>query len=126
MALTGSPWPVDRGNGFTYNFVSSQRSFAEIDKSGEAFGAAMAAMLGNPAGVRAFFHEFDKNLVGTHSEVRRRRPDLSAKMPSGPELRYLDATVIHVRNGYVRDYEEQVKALAAGSKNSVRQPGLAR
>lgn len=125
----GSHWialTADRGSGFTYNFVSSQKDFADIEKSGEAFGASIAAMLGNRTGMASFFHEFDKNLAGSHSGVRRRRPDLSANMPSGSELskavgklRYVDATVIHIRSGYLRDYEEQIKTLAAGTKGTV-------
>ena len=125
----GSNWialAVEQGPGFTINFVSRHDSYAAMEKSDNAFVAAIAAVTGGPAGVPAFFREIDKTLTGSRSEVRMRRPDLSANLPSAEEgmkavgkMRYLRTSVVRLRPGYVRDYEEQIKLLAAGTKNTV-------
>src|ERR1700730_593918 len=118
------------GDGNVFQFTSTRQDYADIDKVNEAemnaankaFGKENAEKMGR---------DFQNCLLWSHSELRRRRWDLSRKAPTDPaayakfigESRVLRTTAVHVRPGRIADFEALLKeAKEAGEKNANTPP----
>jgi hypothetical protein len=118
------------GEGNVYQFTSTRKDYADIDKTNEAVMAAVNKAFGKEAGQK-MEQDFNNCLVWSRSELRRRRWDLSRKAPQGPEAyakfigesRLLRTTAVHIRPGHVPDFEALSKEMKeAGEKNPDTQP----
>jgi len=97
-------------------YVSARANYAGIDAGMQTFENALMKGLG-PAAMGKLFADFNNTVVGTRGEIRRRRLDLSANVPSDPaasnrivgEARYLRTAIVRVRPGRAPDYEAQLK-----------------
>ena len=117
------------GEGDVYVFTSTRSSYADIDKANEAVMGAVRKAFGPQT--EKVMQDFGNCLASSHSELRRRRWDLSRKAPADAaayakligESRYLRTTAVHVRPGRVGDFEALLKDLkAAGEKAANAQP----
>src|SRR5437773_463863 len=72
------------GEGNVYQFTSTRKDYADIDKTNEAVMAAVNKAFGKEAGQK-MEQDFNNCLVWSRSELRRRRWDLSRKAPQGSE-----------------------------------------
>jgi hypothetical protein len=120
------------GQGYTYAFVSWRQNYAEVDKRTDAFMDALDKAYGKD-NAEKLFHEWDSCLVSSRTELRKRRPDLSRKVPNDMTAyanmvgtsRVLRTTVVHVRPGRGADFEALFKdAQTAGEKLDSTQPLL--
>ena len=120
------------GDGYTYVFITQRQDYADVDKGGEAFMSALNKGLGKPAALK-LLADWNNCLVSSHSEIRARRPDLSAKMPKDPqsfaklvgETRVIRTLAIHVRPGHDAEFEALVKEInSRGERMSDTQPVL--
>jgi len=120
------------GEGSTYVFVTQRKDYADVDKGYEAFMGALNKAFGKQAAEK-LLSDWNSCLIGWHAELRRRRPDLSRKMPADPQSlakliggsRVLRTSVIHVRPGHVADFEALLKeAKERGDRNPDAQPLL--
>jgi hypothetical protein len=118
------------GEGNIYQFTSTRKDYADIDKTNEAVMAAANKAFGKEA-AQKMEQDFNNCLVWSRSELRRRRWDLSRKAPQGPEAyakfigesRLLRTTAVHIRPGHVPDFEALSKEMKeAGEKNPDTQP----
>jgi hypothetical protein len=113
------------GEGNTYYFVSSQSSYGDIEKSFGMLDTAMNKVYGE-AGTEKIFQDFGSALVSSHSEIRRRRWELSANPPSDMsdymkrvgESRWVRTTTVHVRVGQAMVFESAMKDLKAALENA--------
>jgi hypothetical protein len=121
---------VQFGEGYTYAFVSWRQDYAEIDKATDAFMNAVDKAYGKE-NAEKIFHEWDSCLVSSRTELRKRRPDLSRKVPNDMTAyanlvgtsRVLRTTTVHIRPGRAADFEALLKdAQAAGEKLDTTQP----
>lgn len=131
----GDHWLAEEmvyGENYTYAFVSPRSDYATIDKGNDAFMGALNKAYGKEAAEKTL-HDWDNCLTGARTELRRRRFDLSRKVPASAvdyakligESRVLRSTVVHVRPGHVADFEALLKdAKAAGESNPNTQPVL--
>ncbi len=117
------------GEGDVYVFTSIRSSYADIDKANEAVMGAVRKAFGPQT--EKVMQDFGSCLASSHSELRRRRWDLSRKAPADAaayakligESRYLRTTAVHVRPGRVGDFEALLKDLkAAGERAANAQP----
>lgn len=118
------------GEGNIYQFTSTRKDYADIDKTNEAVMAAVNKAFGKAAADK-MGQDFNNCLVWSRSELRRRRWDLSRKAPQGPEAyakligesRLLRTTAVHIRSGHVPEFEALSKEMKeAGEKNPDAQP----
>jgi hypothetical protein len=118
------------GEGNLYQFTSTRKDYADIDKSNEAVMAATNKSFGKE-GVQKLIQDFSNCLVWSRSELRRRRWDLSSKAPQDAEAyakliggsRLLRTTAVHIRAGHVPEFEALLKEVKeAGEKNAESQP----
>lgn len=101
----------------TMTLLSTRRNYAEIDKGYEVFYAAMNKAYG-PATATKILQDFNASTESSRGEVRRRRWDLSANVPSDPAAltrliggsRWVRTTTIRIRPGQVLHFEEQLRA----------------
>jgi hypothetical protein len=131
----GDTWlsgEVAYGEGNTVNFTSFRANYDGIEKGFESFMSALGKAYGQAAAGK-IFQDFSNCIVSTRSELRRRRPDLSANLPANPaavnkligESRWVRTTMVRVRPGRTADYEAQLKIIkAAADKDSSRMPTL--
>ncbi|MBV9482960.1 MAG: hypothetical protein JO249_19790 [Acidobacteria bacterium] len=130
---SGDHWIAQQviyGEGEVYAFVSFRQDYAEIDKGSDAFMNAMSKAYGKDAASK-MLHDFEGCLMSSRSELRKRRPDLSRKMPSDMAAyaklvggsRVLRTTAVHVRPGHVADFEAILKDVkSAGEQVESTQP----
>jgi quinol monooxygenase YgiN len=112
------------GEGDVYVFTSIRSSYADIDKANEAVMSAVGKAFGAQAG--KVMQDFGSCLASSRAELRRRRWDLSRKVPADAaayaklvgESRYLRTTAVHVRPGRVADFEALLKDLKAASEKA--------
>ena len=106
--------------------VSMRGSYADTEKGGDAFDAAIQKSLGKPAAEK-LFQDFNQCLVSARSELRKRRWDLGSNPPADGaaltkmlgESRWLRTTIIHVKPGQGLAFEALLKDVkAAREKNS--------
>jgi len=118
------------GEGNVYQFTSTRKDYADIDKANEAEMLAANKAFGEKGAEKAG-QDFMSYLVWSRTEFRRRRWDLSRKPPVDAEAyakligesRYLRTTAVHVRTGHIVDFEALLKDMKeAGEKNPVTQP----
>jgi hypothetical protein len=118
------------GEGDVYQFTSPRQDYADIDKANEAAMAAASKAFGKEVAEK-IERDFANCLVWSRSELRRRRPDLSRKVPADAaayakfigESRVLRTTAVHVRPGHVAEVEAFLKEWKeAGEKAADAQP----
>jgi hypothetical protein len=118
------------GEGNVYQFSSTRKDYAEIDKISEAGMLAANKAFGKEA-AQKMEQDFANCLVWSRSELRRRRWDLSRKAPSDPEAyaklvgesRLLRTTAVHIRTGHTAEFEALLKDVKeAGEKNADTRP----
>ena len=118
------------GEGNVYQFTSTRKDYAEIDKASEAEMVAANKALGEKGAEKAQ-QDFMNCLVSYRSEFRHRRWDLSRKPPVDAEAyaklvgeaRFLRTTAVHVRPGHNVEFEGLLKDIKeAAEKNPQTQP----
>jgi hypothetical protein len=120
------------GEGNVVLFISTRSSYADVDKGSDAFTAALNKAFGKEA-TDKLFNDLNSCIASSRSELRRRRWDLSRKVPTDPaalaklvgEARFLRTTAVRVRPGRIADFEALLKdTKAAGEQNANAQPLL--
>jgi hypothetical protein len=118
------------GDGNVFQFTSTRQDYAEIDKMNEAVMNAANKAFGKE-NAEKIGRDFQNCLLWSHSELRRRRWDLSRKAPTDPaayakfigDSRVLRTTAVHLRPGRIADFEALLKeAKEAGEKNANTPP----
>ena len=118
------------GESNVYQFTSTRKDYADIDKTNEAVMAAVNKAFGKAAADK-MGQDFNNCVVWSRTELRRRRWDLSSKAPQDAEAyakllgesRLLRTTAVHIRPGHVPDFEALIKEVKqAGEKNPNTQP----
>jgi len=118
------------GEGNVYQFTSTRKDYADVDKSNEAAMAAANKAFGKEA-VQKLGQDFLNCLVSFRGELRHRRWDLSRKPPADAdsyakligESRFLRTTSVRVRPGHIVEFEALLKDMKeAGEKNPNTQP----
>ena len=118
------------GEGNVYQFTSSRKDYADIDKANQLEMDAVNKALGKELAEK-MGHDFQNCLVWSRSELRRRRWDLSSKAPTDAaayakfigESRVLRTTAVHIRPGHVPEFEGLLKEIKeASEKNANTQP----
>jgi len=118
------------GEGNVYQFTSTRKDYAEIDKINEAGMLAANKAFGRD-GAQKLDQEWTNCFAWSRTELRRRRWDLSRKAPKDPEAyakfigesRLLRTTAVHIRPGHTGDFEALMKDVKeAGEKNPDTQP----
>ena len=118
------------GEGNVYQFTSSRKDYADIDKANEAEMDAVNKSLGKELAEK-MGRDFQNCLVWSRSELRRRRWDLSSKAPTDAaayakfigESRVLRTTAVHIRPGHVPEFEAFMKEIKeASEKNANTRP----
>jgi hypothetical protein len=116
----------------TYAFISQRADYADIDKGNNAFSLAMAKSFGEQ-GAQKLESDWYGCLISAHAEIRKRRADLSRKMPADAAAyakligssRVLRTVVVHVRAGKGAEFESWLKqAKEAGDRNPNTEPML--
>ncbi|MBV9406088.1 MAG: hypothetical protein JO211_12155 [Acidobacteriaceae bacterium] len=103
------------GDGNVFQFVSERKDYAAVDQSMKDFMAALNEAFG-PAS-KKMDQDYLNTVVSVHSELRRRRWDLSINGPKDRDAyakivgnaRWLRTIEVHVRQGHEAEFEEQVK-----------------
>jgi hypothetical protein len=120
------------GEGNVYQFTSTRKDYADIDKANEAEMLAAGKALGKEAAMK-MMQDFNNCAVWSRSELRKRRWDLSRKAPQDAEAyakligesRLLRTTAVHIRPGHVPEFEALLKDMKeAGEKNPDAPPIL--
>jgi hypothetical protein len=120
------------GEGNLYQFTSTRKDYADVDKANEAAMAAANKAFGME-GAQKGAQDFISCLAWSRGELRRRRWDLSRKPPTDAESyakligesRFLRTTAIHVRPGHIVEFEALLKDVKeAAEKNPETQPVL--
>jgi hypothetical protein len=118
------------GEANVFQFTSTRKDYADIDKAGEAEQAAGVKAFGSDL-AQKLTEEFANCLLWSRSELRRRRWNLSRKAPADAaayakligESRLLRTTAVHIRPGHVSDFEDLMKeAKEAAEKNPYTAP----
>lgn len=105
--------------------VSMRGSYADTEKGGDAFDAAIQKSLGKAAAEK-LFQDFSQCLVSARSELRKRRWDLSSNAPADPaaaakllgESRWLRTAIVHVKPGQSPAIEELLKEIKAAREKT--------
>ena len=118
------------GEGNVYQFTSTRKDYADIDKVSEAAMTAANKAFGKEVAEK-MGRDFENCLVWSRSELRRRRWDLSRKAPTDAaayakmigESRVLRTTAVHIRPGHGAEFEALLReAKEAGEKIANAQP----
>jgi len=118
------------GEGNVYQFTSTRKDYADVDKSMEAGMTAANKAFGKDLADK-MERDFQNCLVWSRAELRRRRMDLSSKVPPDAaayakfvgESRVLRTTAVHIRPGHVPEFEIMLKEIKeAADKNPNTQP----
>jgi len=124
----GSDWLAlaqEYGPGHTIRIISPRRNFAAIEEASQAFMAAMTKTYGQAA-TEQIFREVDSCLESSHSEVRRRRWELSSNPPADAaalarmlgEAQWVQTTMVRARPGQGTKVEEQFRAIKAAAEKA--------
>jgi hypothetical protein len=131
--FNGDRWVASEavyGEGNVYQFTSTRKDYAEIDKVNEAGMLAANKAFGKDA-AQKMGQDWTNCLVWSRTELRHRRWDLSRKAPKDAEAyakfigesRLLRSTAVHIRPGHAADFEALMKDVKeAGEKNPDTQP----
>jgi hypothetical protein len=118
------------GEGNVYQFTSTRKDYADVDKINEAGMLAANKAFGKDA-AQKLDQDWTNCFAWSRTELRRRRWDLSRKAPKDAEAyakfigesRLLRSTAVHIRPGRVADFEALMKDVKeAGEKNSDTAP----
>lgn len=117
------------GDTSTVYFVSTRASYHAAEEGTQAFEGAITRVLGK-AGMQSMGNAFDATVDSEHSELRRRRWDLSANAPADAAAytqyvgtaRYIRLVEVHTRPGKLLDYEAQLKLNKAAQERA--NPGV--
>ena len=131
----GDTWlalSTEYGENNTVTFVSVRDGYAGIDQGADAFMGALNKALGPAEGKKAM-QDFNSMIVSSHSELRKRRPDLSMNYPSDPaewakfvgQSRWVRINTVHVKPGRSVDYEAQIKRIKEAFEKSPQKLTLA-
>ncbi len=106
------------GEGNTIYFVSMRQNYAAVDSAMEGFMQAMNKTIGM-AGMAKLFQDMGATQNSFRTELRRRRWDMSANIPSDTnkqiaESRFLRITVVRVRPGRNADFEAAARVVKEG------------
>ena len=120
LAMETAYGPMNR-----VTLVSMRGSYADTEKGGDAFDAAVQKSLGKPAAEK-LFQDFNQCLISARSELRKRRWDLSSNAPADGaalakllgESRWLRTAIIHVKPGQGPVIEELLKEIKAAREKS--------
>jgi len=119
-AHKGDHWvtyEVDYGEQNTLYFVGTRADYAGVDTGMNAFIGAIQTAYG--AGLGKMMADADSCLIGSRSEIRTRRPDLSANLPADNaalssvvgKSRFLRIVIVRTRPGHGAEWETQERAL---------------
>jgi len=119
------------GEGNVYQFTSTHKDYAEIDKTNEATMAAANKAFGKEV-TDKMMRDFQNCLVWSRSELRRRRWDLSRKAPTDAaayakligESRVLRTTAVRVRPGQIAQFEALLKEIKETAEKMADTPPL--
>ncbi|HEY3835871.1 MAG TPA: hypothetical protein VGL72_04845 [Bryobacteraceae bacterium] len=97
-------------------FISRRTGYSAAEEGIKAFLGSLRAALGKP-GMQRMLESFDATTDSGHSELRRRRWDLSSCVPRDAaeyaklvgHARYVRVVTVHVRPGRILDFEAQLK-----------------
>ena len=112
----------------TVSFISTRRSYGEIEKATDTFMGALSKAFGK-AGTEKTFADLNATMVSSRGEIRRRRWDLSANAPPDPaalsklvgESRWLRTTLVRVRPGRASEFEALLKDIKAARERATPQ-----
>jgi len=113
------------GDDNTVRLVSTRSSFADIDNASKTFDAAMEKAIGK-GGVEKFFDDYRTSVTEERGLLLRRRPDLSANMPTDPAAqskivgatRFVRIIRIVVRIGMGPRFEDLAKQVKAAEEKT--------
>jgi hypothetical protein len=113
------------GPGNRVTFISTRKNYADTEKGTDAFYAASVKAYGKAA-TDKLFADFNQTLVGSTSELRRRRWDLSSNPPADTaawarmiaDARWLRTSVVHVRPGQNENFEALLKEVKAAREKA--------
>ncbi len=119
----GDSWlatEVEYGEANTVQFSSPRQNYAAIESAQTAFFGAIKEAYG-PGGIPKMMQDFNNTILSAHSEIRRRRGDLTVNPPKDAdaymkivgEARWLRTIQIRVRPGREADFEERAKEVKA-------------
>lgn len=108
------------GEANTVYFSTVRPTWADMEKGGEAFGAALGKALG-PAGVSKMMQDLSQCIASERIELRRIRPDLSSNAPSNQadllklvgQSRWVRTTIVRLRPGRLGDYQALARDIKA-------------
>jgi hypothetical protein len=120
------------GEGDTFMFTSTRQDYADVQKGNDVFMGALNKAYGKEAAEK-MLHDWESCITSSRTELRRRRWDLSRKVPTDPaayakligESRLLRTTAVHIKPGHTPEFEALMKdTKEAGEKNPNTQPVL--
>lgn len=120
------------GENNVITFISTRASYADAEKGFDAFIGALGKSFGQ-AGSEKLFQDYNNTIISSRGEIRRRRSDLSANMPSDQataakmigESRWVRTVRVRVRPGHSDEFETFLMSLkAADEKASEKHPVL--
>lgn len=117
----GDTWIVvetSYGPGNRVSFVSTRQSYSDAEKASDVFYGALLKTYGKAA-TDKLFQDYNQCIISSHSELRRRRWDLSSNAPTDAatmaklvgDARWLRTTAVHVRPGEIAAFENLMKEL---------------
>jgi hypothetical protein len=114
---------TEYGEQNTVTFSSRRASYADIDRAGDAFRAALSKAFGRD-GAGKMFADFNSCILSSTGEIRRRRWDLSLNAPLSSEddvkflgnARWIRSSAVQVKPGRTLDYETQISKLKEQSE----------
>jgi hypothetical protein len=117
------------GENNVVTFISTRSSYADVDKGLEAFMGALGKSFGQ-AGAEKLFQDYNNTIASSRGEIRSRRIDLSANMPSDQasagkmigESRVIRTVRIRVRPGHAAEYETFLMSLKAAEEKASGKP----
>lgn len=130
-AHKGDNWvayQVEYGEQNTLYFVGTRADYAGVDAGMNAFMGAIKTSYG--AGMDKMMADADSCLISSRSEIRTRRPDLSANLPADNaalssvvgKSRFLRIVIVRTRPGHGAEWEAQERALKQATERQT--PGV--
>lgn len=119
------------GENNVVTFISTRASYADVEKGFDAFMGALGKSFGQ-AGAEKLFQDYNNTIVSSRGEIRRRRMDLSANMPSDQasaakmigESRWVRTVRVRVRPGHAAEYETFLMSLKTADEKTSEKPAL--
>jgi hypothetical protein len=113
------------GEGNTVYFTSQRTSYADVEKSMDAFMGALAKP-GGAAGAAKVLQDFNNTVISSRAELRRRRFDLSSTAGADAasvaklvaQSRFIRTNIVRIRPGRLGDYQEQLRTNKAAMERA--------